>query len=292
MPRFSDAIGLILFTLLSFGCDRANSLNNSAENVDSHLSPIVRGNWYKPPVFASWQWQLQGEVNLTYDVELYDLDLFDSSATLIKQLQEKDTKVICYFSAGSYEQWRPDAAQFTARDLGNSLDGWAEEQWLDIRSDSVRSIIKSRLNLAVEKGCDGVEPDNMDGYLNNSGFDLSFKDQLAFNRWVANQAHLRNLAVGLKNDLEQINDLVAYYDFAVNEQCFEYSECNFLTPFINNSKPILNAEYEQKYINNSLARNNLCVQSLNLNFSTLILPLDLDDEFRYSCLKNGVRQTK
>ncbi len=292
MPKFSDAIGLILFIFLSFGCDHANSLNNLAENVDSHLSPIVRGNLYKPPVFASWQWQLQGEVNTAYDVDLYDLDLFDSSTTLIKQLQEKDKKVICYFSAGSYEQWRPDAAQFTARDLGNSLDGWAEEQWLDIRSDSVRLIIKSRLNLAVEKGCDGVEPDNMDGYLNNSGFDLSFKDQLAFNRWVANQAHLRNLAVGLKNDLEQINDLVAYYDFAVNEQCFKYSECNFLTPFINNSKPVLNTEYEQKYINNSLARNNLCVQSLNRNFSTLILPLDLDDEFRYSCLKNGVRQTK
>ncbi len=272
---------------LSFSCDRANSLNNLAENAESYLLPIVRGNWYKPPVFASWQWQLQGQVNTAYDVNLYDIDLFDSSTTLIRQLQEKDKKVICYFSAGSYEQWRSDAAQFTAKNLGNSLDGWAKEQWLDIRSDSVRSIIKSRLDLAVEKGCDGVEPDNMDGYLNNSGFNLSFADQLTFNRWVANQAHLRNLAVGLKNDLEQIDELEAYYDFAVNEQCFEYFECNSLTPFIHNNKPVLNAEYEQKYLHNSMARNNLCVKSLSLKFSTLILPLKLDDEFRYSCLFNS-----
>jgi hypothetical protein len=28
-----------------------------------------------------------------------------------------------------------------------------------------------------------------------------------------------------ENDLDQINGLAAYFDFAVNEQCFEYSEC-------------------------------------------------------------------
>ncbi|MCB0077412.1 MAG: endo alpha-1,4 polygalactosaminidase [Anaerolineales bacterium] len=87
-----------------------------------------------------------------------------------------------------------------------------------------------------------------------------------------------------KNDLAQINELVDYYDFSVNEQCFEYDECNTLFPFINNGKPVLNAEYSNKYVADESARHDLCTESVNNQFSTLILPLNLDDEFRFSCL--------
>jgi hypothetical protein len=52
------------------------------------------------------------------------------------------------------------------------------ENWLDIRSDNVSLIMKKRIDLAVQKGCDGVEPDNMDGYSNHSGFSLTFEEQL------------------------------------------------------------------------------------------------------------------
>ena len=52
---------------------------------------------------------------------------------------------------------------------------------------------------------------------------------------------------GLKNDLDQIAKRVDYYDFAVNEQCIEYDECHLLAAFINNKKPVLNAEYELVY---------------------------------------------
>ncbi len=67
-------------------------------------------------------------------------------------------------------------------------------------------------------------------------------------------------------------------------QCFEYSECNALIPFINNGKPVLNAEYKQEYVNDENVRNIMCNESLALQFSTLVLPLDLDDDFRFSCL--------
>jgi hypothetical protein len=144
--------------------------------------------------------------------------------------------------------------------------------------------MKSRLDLALQKGCDGVEPDNMDGYSNNPGFDFSATDQLAYNRLIANEAHSRGLSVGLKNDLDQINGLAAYFDFAVNEQCFEYSECAALAPFIDAGKAVLNAEYKQAYITDANARDALCNESMSLQFSTLVLPLDLDDGFRYSCL--------
>ena len=37
-------------------------------------------------------------------------------------------------------------------------------------------------------GCDGVEPDNVDGYVNDTGFDLTAGDQLDFNRFARGEA--------------------------------------------------------------------------------------------------------
>jgi len=273
----------ILLLSLLINCGSGSSSNSSDNSTPPTDPPITTGNWYQPSVLITWQWQLQGAINTSYNVDVYDIDLFDSSTALIQQLQQSGKKVICYFSAGSYEEWRSDADQFLADDLGNPLDGWAGERWLDIRSDNVRTIMKNRLDLAVQKGCDGVEPDNMDGYSNNPGFAFSATDQLGFNRLIANEAHLRSLSIGLKNDLDQISELVDYYDFAVNEQCFEYQECSLLAPFINNGKAVLNTEYEQKYVNDVNERDALCVDSISRQFSTLVLPLSLDDSFRFSC---------
>ena len=274
----------LLFFILS-ACSNGDSPSNEAgQIIDPGTPPVASGSWYKPAISASWQWQLTGTVNTAYNVDIYDIDLFDSTTGLIQQLQASGKKVICYFSGGSYENWRSDAASFSASDLGNKLDGWDGERWLDIRSADVLVIMKERLDLAQQKGCDGVEPDNMDGYLNNPGFNLTAEDQLAYNRQIANEAHNRGLSVGLKNDLDQIDALVAYFDFAVNEQCFEYAECDALAGFINSGKAVLNAEYKSAYVNDANARDALCNESLTLQFSTLVLPLDLDDGFRYSCL--------
>ncbi len=283
MKKISLAALLLSLLVSCGGGGTSSSGGDSSPEPGPVVPPVTAGNWYQPSVLATWQWQLQGTVNTSYNVDIYDIDLFDSSEALIQQLQQSGKKVICYFSAGSYEEWRPDADQFSADDLGNPLDGWAGERWLDVRSDNVAAIIKNRLDLAVQKGCDGVEPDNMDGYSNSSGFNLTATDQLAFNRLIANEAHSRGLSIGLKNDLEQISELVDYYDFAVNEQCFEYQECDLLTPFINNGKAVLNAEYEQKYVNDVDERDALCGDSINRQFSTLFLPLELDDTFRFSC---------
>lgn len=262
------------------------SLSNANEKINIIKKPSYRDNWYRPAVLTTWHWQLDGKINTHYPVDMYDIDLFNIDSTRIKELQSKGKKIICYFSAGSIENWRTDASQFNSRDIGNPLDQWPGERWLDIRSPSVHAIIIKRLDLAANKGCDGVEPDNMDAYSNNSGFDLSFSDQLFFNRLIAIEAHNRNLSIGLKNDLDQIKELVHYYDFAVNEQCFEYSECEKLLPFINEGKAVFNAEYQAKFIRNKKARKKLCKQSVENKFHTLILPLDLDDSFRISCLGN------
>ncbi len=277
---------LILSSLLLASCGGGSS--DGYPSLDPNIPPVIGGSWYQPAVMATWHWQLTGTIVIPpkYDtVNIYDIDLFEASSQTIDDLQAVGISVICYFSAGSYEKGRPDADQFKPADLGNTLDGWPDERWLDIRSPYVMEIMLARLDMAEDKGCDGVEPDNMDGYQNDPGFDFTVRDQLAYNRLIANAAHNRNLAVALKNDLDQVTRLVDYYDFAVNEECFFYDECDALTPFITAGKPVLQAEYDSSYKTaDTTVRDAMCVDSVNRKFSTLILPLDLDDSDRDSCL--------
>jgi len=207
---------------------------------------------------------------------MYDIDLFDAPQSVIDQLHTAGRTVICYFSAGSYEDWRPDAADFPQSVLGDPLEGWPGERWLDIRQiDLLSPLISARLDLAQSKSCDGVEPDNIDGYANQSGFQLSAADQLAYNRWLAEQAHLRQLSIGLKNDLDQVSDLLPHFDWALNEQCFQYNECDLLLPFIQAGKAVFGVEYE-------LEPDAFCSQANALDFDWLKKNLELD-AVRISC---------
>ena len=251
--------------------------------LDPNMPPVQQGDWYRPVVATTWQWQLQMTVDTSPVADVYDIDLFDSDVSLIAALQASGHKVICYFSAGSSEDWRPDFSALDAAVLGKNLGAWAGERWLDIRSANVREIMLSRLDLARQKGCDGVEPDNVDGFTNDTGFPLTASDQLAFNRYLANQAHLRVLTVGLKNSGDQADALVDYYDFSLNEQCHQFDECDQLAPFSAQGKPIFNAEYADSLAEARSRAVTICPAARAKNLRTLFLPLDLDGSFRLSC---------
>ena len=228
------------------------------------------------PVNATWQIQYSGEMDYSLDVDVYNIELFETDPADIAKLHERGIFVMCYFSAGSYEDWRPDANRFPSEILGNELDGWEGESWLDIRQlAALKPIMESRLDLALQKGCDGVDPDNVDGYQNDTGFPLTSNDQAAYNIFLASQAHARGLSIGLKNDLEQIPDLVSFFDWALSEQCFQYKECRFLQSFIEAGKPVFVIEYH-------LTPEEFCFQSRTMQFSALQKNLELD-AFRFSC---------
>ena len=246
------------------------------EKVIEHDERLGNGDWWKPKPNTSWQWQLQGILNTSYDVDVYDIDLFDNSKETIRGLQKKGINVICYFSAGSYEDWRIDKEDFPKEILGETLEGWEDEKWLDVsRIDLISPIMTKRLDLAVEKGCDGVEPDNVDGYLNDNGFYLTYEDQLKYNKWLSEEAHKRNLSIGLKNDVDQISELVDFFDFAVNEQCFQYDECEKILPFIENEKAVFGVEYE-------IEPEEFCEKAKSMKFNWLKMEYGLDGE-RIAC---------
>ena len=236
------------------------------------------GRW-RPDAAESWQWQLQGEINTAYDVDVYDVDLAETPREVLDELRGDGRRIVCYFSAGTWETFRDGPAP-PAEAIGSPLVGFPDERWLDIRHEAVRGLVVDQLDAARDKDCDGVEPDNVDGFANDTGFDLSASDQLAFNRFVADEAHERDLAVGLKNDLDQLAELVDDFDFAVNEQCHEFDECEALAPFVDSGKPVFNAEYRDEFRRDPEP---VCEAGRRLGLRTLILPIDLDDSFRIGC---------
>ena len=253
-----------------------NPQPNPQPTPQPNPQPDPGGIW-RPAPGTSWQWQLTGTIDTSLNVKMFDIDLYDASQSIIDKIHAKGAKVICYFSAGSREDWRPDAGQFPSAAIGDELDGWPGENWIDIRNAGVRDIMKKRLDLAKTKKCDGVEPDNIDGYSNQNGLGLTASDQLSYNRFLATEAHARGLSIGLKNDLDQVKALVADFDWALNEECFQYDECDLLKPFIQAGKAVFTAEYGGQSLVNQI-----CPKANALNFDTIIKNLDLD-AFRIAC---------
>ncbi len=246
--------------------------DTTAGDDDDDATPTI----WAPAPGTTWQWQLQGNLDTSHDVQMYDVDLFDTAQAAIDGLHADGRIVICYFSAGSYEDWRDDAGDFPAEALGHPLGGWPGEYWLDVTHPTVRSIMEARLDVAAAKACDGVEPDNVDGYANDNGHGLSAADQRDYNQFLADAAHARGLSVGLKNDLDQVAQLEPWFDWALNEECMSYSECGALAPFLDAGKAVFHVEYVDHQGQGSALAAQVCGDPAIDGFSTLIKTWDLD----------------
>jgi len=237
-------------------------------------SAAATTRWVPSPG-ASWQWQLTGPIDTTVDADVFDIDGVESSAETVAALHRAGRRVVCYVDAGAAEEFRPDRGAFPGDVLGDS-GGFDGERLLDVRRlDVLAPIMEARFDVCRDKGFDGIEADLADGYTRDSGFPLTADDQLTYNRMLADLAHERGLSIGLKNDLDQVADLVDHFDFAVNEQCFEYGECAKLAPFVRAGKAVFSAEYE-------LDTADFCPEARRLGFSSIRKRTSLD-AWREAC---------
>jgi hypothetical protein len=226
-------------------------------------------NHWRPPAHPSWYWQLQGSIDNARPATVFDVDGFETSADEVARLHGMGRHVVCYIDVGTWENWRPDAGQFPVSVQGRP-NGWPGERWLDIRQPVVRRLMAHRFaRQCRHKGFDALEPDNIDEYQTRSGFPITAADQLAYNKWVARQAHALGLAVLQKNDPDQAAQLESHFDGVLAEQCNQYHECSAFGPYLSAGKPVLDAEYE-------LPRSSFCARDRGLGIMAARYNLALD----------------
>jgi hypothetical protein len=206
--------------------------------------PAVSGARWIPPAASTYQIQYGGRLDLTVAASIYDVDAFDTPARIVAQLHARGRRAVCYVDVGTWEKWRPDASAFPKTVLGEPDGGWPGERWLDVRQTSVlEPIMTQRFKLCKSKGFDAMDPDNLDGYQNDTGFPLTYAEQLAYDTWVAREAHALGLTVAQKGDNGQVADLSKVYDFAVVEQCFVQGWCGSFTRYTNRNALVVDVEY-------------------------------------------------
>jgi hypothetical protein len=225
--------------------------------------------WQPAPISKPWQWQLQGRVDTGVDAGVYDVDGFETPSSVVRQLHRQRRQVVCYLDAGSWESYRPDAGSFPRSVIGRRYEGFPDERWLDVRRFHLFArALEHRFDICARKGFDAVEPDNVAGWENETGFPIGAAAQLRFNRWVARQVHARGMAVALKNDGGQVRQLLGDFDFAIVEQCFQYDECGMYEPFVRRGKAVFEAEYE-------LEPADYCARARSIGFSAIAKSYDL-----------------
>lgn len=235
LPQVVTASLLLAVLLLIVGCS-----SDGAATAEAKI-------WKPKPTTNAWQFQLQGKIDTSIDADVYEVDGFDVGKKTVSKLHAQGRKVICYIDVGSWEQYRPDRGQFPKSVIGKKYEGYPNERWLDIRKfRKFAKPLRARVAMCDRKGFDGVEPDNIAGWENDTGFPITAKHQLRFNRWIARQAHRRGLSIALKNDGRQAKKLVRNFDYAVVEQCFQYDECGQYRPFVRAGKAVFSVEYELK----------------------------------------------
>lgn len=205
-----------------------------------------------------------------FDIDLYvDGQVSGNKHTIdtaaVRAIHSRGAHAVCYMSAGTAERFRPDYSRYVAfdRSHGHSLMGkpfsarFPNEYWLNLNNargqrDFILGRVEARTKKCAQAGFDGVEYDVVDAYAQGhkvTGWHITAHQQLVFDRALASIAHRNGLSVGLKNDIGQVPKLEPRFDYAINEQCFQYRECtNNPAPgykaFTRAGKAVFQVEYQ------------------------------------------------
>ncbi|HEY4015223.1 MAG TPA: endo alpha-1,4 polygalactosaminidase [Polyangiaceae bacterium] len=184
---------------------------------------------------------------------VYDIDGDGATAADVAAIHAAGAIAVCYVDVGTLEQGRPDYAQFPASVVGAGVQGWPGENWLLVTAANqsiILPLMKARFESWCQaKGFDAIEPDNLDAWTNITT--VTETDNVAYDLAIGQMAHALPLSIGLKNvmtdlDASQYASFLGTFDWALNEQCFEYSECGAYTAagsFLPAGKAVFDVEY-------------------------------------------------
>ena len=201
----------------------------------------------------------------------------------VNSLHSMGKRAIGYVDAGDAEQFRPDYQQYIDFDnacggclIGKPFAGFHNEYMLNINNDKgqadfIRKMVSARTDRVAANGFDAVEYDILANYENKSGFTITDATQAAFNVSLSTIAHNHFLSVPLKSDVDQATEsaIQAAFDFVIDEQCNQYSQCGNYSAWQAAGKSILNVEYK-------LGASKFCPQDNSANINGIYKNYSLD----------------
>jgi len=270
-------------TINGLAATQSDAAASGGKYIQFGSGNVSTGSWWKPTASSpiSWNWVIGNNPNTPYQkVNVYDIDGFNNTTATISALHAQNSKVICYIDVGTYEPGRSDINLIPSVDIGSPVQGWPGEKWLNVADiNGLKPLVTSRMQMCLSKGFDAIEPDNIDGYTNSSGFPLSAANQLAYNEFLATTAHGLNLSIGLKNDVGQTTELQPYFDWMLDEECNKYGECATLVPFTAANKAVFNAEYTSDGETTAM----FCANDATAHINGVLFDLNLDGNTYQPC---------
>ena len=86
----------------------------------------VNGAPVQPAVFTTWHYQINNDVlaiSNALSKDVYVFDMWTIDPTTVSTIKAKPALVFCTFSAGIWENWRPDANNFPTISHTNNVPG-------------------------------------------------------------------------------------------------------------------------------------------------------------------------
>jgi len=244
-------------------------------NVDICQPTYQGGSCVRPDVFDI-DLYVDSSITGTYDGNnVADDYLFTTDA--VNAIHASGRHAIGYITVGDAENWRADYQQMVDFDaacggcfIGHAFSKTFPNEWyVNINNDKgqadfMRKMVRARIDKIAGAGFDAVEPDVDSAAGNNSGFKISDATQVAYNVSIAKIAHRDGLSIALKSDVDQAMNpkLIATFDFVIDEQCFQYKQCDNYLGFQSAGKSIFNAEYR-------ISADTFCPKANALNFNSI-----------------------
>jgi hypothetical protein len=274
-------------------------------------NPPKSGGWWKPTGDLPWQWVLSpNDSTNTFDVNsaedmgtgdklpngstapnpvVYDIDGIENPASTVAALHTKHDHVICYMEVGTAGNYGGTYTTYynelkSAGDLGNTLQGYSSENFININAPSAVAIVESIIkNQCAAKKFNGVETDLDETFNNNegdTGFTITEANEESYMTTLAHYMHSLGLAWIIKNpddigDASYADAMYPLADAVLTEQCNQYSTCGFLSEY-QGHKAIFNAEY-------SIPTSQFCSYDQSHGINGVLYDQNLDGGTRDPC---------
>jgi hypothetical protein len=268
-------LSILAISLFLISCDEIeNELDIEKGSDTKSVANISEG--------TTWSIQTHG-VLVKRDVELSIIDLFNYSFFEIRSLKDANISPICQFSIGTYSNSNPfDNHDFPEVGVGNPISNG--KYWVDITNETIKNIMVSRLEYAVEKGCVGVNLIDANNHKEDTGFSTTYAEQIGFNTFLSNEAHKLGLSVGFLDIDDHILSISKNVDFLTSSSCYIKDSCYKYESFTKQDKAVFNIEYNPLYFTDSSALEDLCLNSKAYDIETIVFEKeDFNGTYSYIC---------